>query len=361
MEIHIAENIRRFRKDRRLTQEQLAEAFGVSVAAVSKWESGQSVPDISLIVELAAFFETSVDVLLGYNWGAGSMGRAVERLKTLRREKRYAEGEKAAEQALLKYPNSFEVVFYSAQLFSVIGLELGRQEASRQALALFQRSLELLDQNQDPRIGRFSIENDIANAYIVLGNTEEALAYLKSHNYAGIHSDMIGLVLSAQLRQPEEALPYLSEAMADHLTGLVRTVIGFSNAYGDLKKYGDAIEILSWQEQILLGLKRPGVVSFWDKLLSILNVGKAFYYRLSGDTDGAKGCLRQARALALAFDAAPDYHFKNVRFYRCSEDTTVYDDMGQTAMEAIVKTIHESEDNQEALLSLWEEICHEES
>ena len=42
MKLSIAENIRSYRRDMRLTQEQLAEALGVTVGAVSKWESGVS-------------------------------------------------------------------------------------------------------------------------------------------------------------------------------------------------------------------------------------------------------------------------------------------------------------------------------
>ena len=56
MEVKIAESIRTLRKKRSLTQEQLAEAMGVTVGAVSKWEKGISVPDIGLIMELADFF-----------------------------------------------------------------------------------------------------------------------------------------------------------------------------------------------------------------------------------------------------------------------------------------------------------------
>ena len=76
MESRLAENIKTFRKERKMTQEQLAEAMGVTVGAVYKWESKQSNPDLDLIIELADLFEVSTDVLLGYEWRNGSMGSA---------------------------------------------------------------------------------------------------------------------------------------------------------------------------------------------------------------------------------------------------------------------------------------------
>ena len=42
MELALAENIRRYRRERKLTQEQLAEVLGVTAGAVYKWESGVS-------------------------------------------------------------------------------------------------------------------------------------------------------------------------------------------------------------------------------------------------------------------------------------------------------------------------------
>ena len=66
MEMKLAENIRAYRKARSLTQEQLAEVLGVTVGAVYKWEARLSVPELALIVEMADFFDTSVDALLGY-------------------------------------------------------------------------------------------------------------------------------------------------------------------------------------------------------------------------------------------------------------------------------------------------------
>ncbi len=62
----IGENIRAFRKQNGLTQEELAGRLGVTYQAVSKWEHGTTAPDISLLPELAAVFGTSIDALLGY-------------------------------------------------------------------------------------------------------------------------------------------------------------------------------------------------------------------------------------------------------------------------------------------------------
>lgn len=104
MKIRIAENIRSFRKAAGLTQEQLAEAVGVTVGAVSKWEAGLSNPDLAMIVKLADLFEISVDVLLGYDWKSMSMGQAAARIKELCPAKKYGEGRETAEKALLKYP-----------------------------------------------------------------------------------------------------------------------------------------------------------------------------------------------------------------------------------------------------------------
>lgn len=57
--------ISRLRKERSMTQMQLADALGISFQAVSNWERGLSMPDISKLPELAALFDTTIDELLG--------------------------------------------------------------------------------------------------------------------------------------------------------------------------------------------------------------------------------------------------------------------------------------------------------
>lgn len=67
MKINIAENLKRLRKERNITQEKLAEFIGVSFQAVSKWERDEGYPDITLLPVLANFFEVTTDELIGMN------------------------------------------------------------------------------------------------------------------------------------------------------------------------------------------------------------------------------------------------------------------------------------------------------
>ena len=65
MNINFSEVFKKLRRERELTQEQAAEAFSVSTQAVSRWENGQTSPDISLLPIIAEYFGVSIETLLG--------------------------------------------------------------------------------------------------------------------------------------------------------------------------------------------------------------------------------------------------------------------------------------------------------
>ncbi|MBQ6845215.1 MAG: helix-turn-helix transcriptional regulator [Agathobacter sp.] len=65
-QFHLAENLTQLRHNKRITQEKLADFLGVSKASVSKWETGQSLPDIAQLPRLAVFYDVSIDALMGY-------------------------------------------------------------------------------------------------------------------------------------------------------------------------------------------------------------------------------------------------------------------------------------------------------
>ena len=67
MNIKLGEKIRSLRKARNISQEVLANYLGVSFQAVSKWEKGETMPDVTMIPAIACFFEVSTDELFDFN------------------------------------------------------------------------------------------------------------------------------------------------------------------------------------------------------------------------------------------------------------------------------------------------------
>ena len=67
MTLKIGENIKTLRKAQDITQEKLAAYLNISYQAISKWENGTALPDITLVPKIANFFGVSSDYLLGIN------------------------------------------------------------------------------------------------------------------------------------------------------------------------------------------------------------------------------------------------------------------------------------------------------
>lgn len=67
MTIRLGEKIRSLRKGKNISQEVLAQYLGISFQAVSKWENGDSLPDVELIPAIASFFDVSTDELFDFN------------------------------------------------------------------------------------------------------------------------------------------------------------------------------------------------------------------------------------------------------------------------------------------------------
>ena len=62
-----AQNLIQLRRQYNMTQEQLANKLNISSQAVSKWETGQSLPDIIMLPKIADIFRTSIDSLISHS------------------------------------------------------------------------------------------------------------------------------------------------------------------------------------------------------------------------------------------------------------------------------------------------------
>lgn len=99
--------LRELRKEKQFTQEQLAEWFGVTSRSVSRWETGSNMPDLSILVELADFYDVDIrDIIDGERKGEDMNKEEKERLQLVAD---YAETEK-------------NTLLTRLRIFSIVGL-----------------------------------------------------------------------------------------------------------------------------------------------------------------------------------------------------------------------------------------------
>lgn len=175
MRISIGAKMRRLRLDKGLTQEQLAEVFGVSAQAVSRWENDQAYPDIALLPGLAMYYGTTVDEILGME-GL----RQEERLYAMMDEIYTLARQGDMEAAISLIRESLRIYPDNSSLLMALGEALARKEddeALREAMAVSER---VLRKNDISMKARSTMAVNLLFLYIRAGEKEKAQDLIKS-------------------------------------------------------------------------------------------------------------------------------------------------------------------------------------
>lgn len=192
----LAENRRRCN----LTQEALAKHFGVSKATVSKWETGMTYPDISLLPQLAAFFNISIDQLLGYQpqLTEAHIRQLHQSLCHAFSSEPFSQVMQRCRQISQKYYSCFPLLFQIGSLYvNHCSLAEHPDQISatlEEARILFQR---IKHESQDMNLCTQAIKME-AFCALNLGHPDEVLTLLK--NFEAPHMPSETLLASAHQR-----------------------------------------------------------------------------------------------------------------------------------------------------------------
>ncbi len=112
MKLNIGENIKRLRKQRDLTQEELAEILGVSCQSISRWEKGLCYPDMELIPIISSLFDISIDNLMGIDNIAeeNSVNRYLKEFQIAVSQGKIEECIDIARKGVAEHPNSYPLL-----------------------------------------------------------------------------------------------------------------------------------------------------------------------------------------------------------------------------------------------------------
>lgn len=283
----IGNTIRQYRKELGLTQAQLAQKVGVSVQAVSKWETGAGFPDITQIVPLARALGISTDKLLGFN----DRREAFEKLWQNTVDRSHADPRQMREvslAALELYPEDKLFLLRAAvdeeELASVAEEKRVREGHLHNALGYSRRLLRLDPENTDAKIRMVRI-------YSLLGMDDEAVAL--AYQCTGAHR--------------EHALKYClkGEELRHHIQKIVdRKLTSLLSELSD----GD-LEMLDAAEAILRAAIPDGNYQHYYEFLAGIYVKRFARYREDGQEQAACAALRQVLELAREADAERNHAF----------------------------------------------------
>lgn len=238
-DLNIARAILTNRKVKGITQEDLANYIGVSKASVSKWETGQSYPDITFLPQLATYFNISIDQLIGYEPQLTKADirklylKLANDFSTLPFEEVVADCQEIIKKYYSCYPLLFQIGVLLLNHSSLAGEQGRALEIIQVAKALFIRVKEESDEvgliNQALQVEAFSLtllqapaevvqllgDSDslvfsskeiLATAYQMLGQSEKAKETLQIeiYQYLMIVLKLLQSYLSLMLAEEKE-------------------------------------------------------------------------------------------------------------------------------------------------------------
>lgn len=172
----IGSTIKRLRREKDITQEQLAEYLGITSRAVSQWECGRTAPDISQLPALCHIFDVSSDVLLGID--IEKTNEAIQSyLDKARNEEYQGNFESSAEilhEAIRKFPKSYPIMQRLANALVCVYSRKGIKEYEE----VFTLCRHILAECTDSTTRYEAIET-LAIAYDYAGKKDEMLKLTK--------------------------------------------------------------------------------------------------------------------------------------------------------------------------------------
>ena len=322
MTIYFGENIKRLRKEKELTQETLADFLGVSFQTISKWERGETYPDITMLPIISRFFNTTVDNLLGVNKSREEKQiKEYLRLYDEMKLKDLTLTFNKFQEAVKEFPNDFRILIrYMELLYEVKGFGQGKyKDISKEIASIYEKiqnrctddnirirskvimisHLVTLYQCVPNEEGKYHIYKEYLN------HAEEIVSTLPSIN------DTKELMLMSLAFDTEKYNSTHRKALEELLFIIQDTLFGYSYDYKPEKR----LEILKHIQGLINLIFDDG--NFGKNCVNRLyNYGHIGHlYHQIGDDENALKYLKITAEYAKELDENPDISQKVMRHY----------------------------------------------
>ncbi|MBR3788739.1 MAG: helix-turn-helix transcriptional regulator [Clostridia bacterium] len=224
MNLRIGENLKRLRREKDLTQEELAAHLGISFQAISKWERDESYPDITILPALSNYFKISIDELVGMEEikRAEEYERINKQWLENRNNNLHKENVKLMKDALKFFPNdALLLVQLSSSLERLDGTDAEKMQYLRESISVQEQILR----GEDSEVRNATLYN-ICFAYWKIGEYEKAIKQAEKlpNFYKSRENALVYLLTGEEKREiAKSSLEPLAWSITHQLTALYET------------------------------------------------------------------------------------------------------------------------------------------
>lgn len=304
MTINLKDTLKRLRFEKGITQDELAEHIGISSQAVSKWERGESYPDITLLPTIALYFNTTIDELLDVAEvrRKEKIGEYAKQSHKLRNQGEVVKNYELWESAYAEFPNDEEVIsnrMYA--LYAITNLKSDKEKSEtyvRKTIEMGKRLLSSTDARK-----RSSAIQILTLINIRIGNKEKAKEYANmAANYYVTSNQLLIHALEG-----DEAVNRCQMNIMTLADIMVQNVKVMCNK-GEFSPE-KAIECHKFCLDLVKLIYRDGDFGFYSCRMGEHSRLLALNYAKLGHADKALAALRDSVSFTVMFDNAPDSRY----------------------------------------------------